>query len=242
MAKKIKEEVIDLGNGVELTMVLIPAGKFLMGSPISEEYRDEDETQHEVTISKPFYMGKFEVTQEQWELLMGTNPSEFKGKKIPVTNITWDDCQDFITKLNKKTKNKFRLPTEAEWEYCCRAGTKTAYFFGEYLNPLNANYNNPEKEVESEPLPVGRDYKPNTFGLCDMHGNVMEWCNDWYDDYPDDDSIDPQGPDEGETKVFRSGSCFEFPSELRSAYRGHQPPYERFIVLGFRLAMTINTK
>ena len=115
MAKKIKEEVIDLGNGVELTMVLIPAGKFLMGSPISEEYRDEDETQHEVTISKPFYMGKFEVTQEQWELLMGTNPSEFKGKKIPVTNITWDDCQDFITKLNKKTKNKFRLPTEAEW-------------------------------------------------------------------------------------------------------------------------------
>lgn len=242
MAKKIKEEVIDLGNGVELTMVLIPAGKFLMGSPISEEYRDEDETQHEVTISKPFYMGKFEVTQEQWELLMGTNPSEFKGKKIPVTNITWDDCQDFITKLNKKTKNKFRLPTEAEWEYSCRAGTETAYFFGEHLNPLNANYNNPEKEVESEPLPVGRDNKPNTFGLCDMHGNVMEWCNDWYDDYSDDDSIDPQGPSEGENKVFRSGSCFEFPSELRSAYRGYQPPYERFIVLGFRLAMTINTK
>ena len=115
MAKKIKEEVIDLGNGIELTMVLIPAGKFLMGSPISEEYRDEDETQHEVTISKPFYMGKFEVTQEQWELLMGTNPSEFKGKKVPVTDVTWYECQNFIKNLNKKTKKKFRLPTEAEW-------------------------------------------------------------------------------------------------------------------------------
>jgi formylglycine-generating enzyme required for sulfatase activity len=104
-----------LGDGVELTMVLIPKGKFLMGSPNDEANREDDEMQHKVTISKPFYMGKFEVTQEQWELLMGTNPSEFKGKKVPVTDVTWYECQNFIKNLNKKTKKKFRLPTEAEW-------------------------------------------------------------------------------------------------------------------------------
>ena len=245
MAKKIKEEVIDLGNGVELTMVLIPKGKFLMGSPDDEANREDDEMQHKVTISKPFYMGKFEVTQEQWGLLMDTNPSEFIGKKIPVTNVTWDECQDFIKKLNKKTKSKFRLPTEAEWEYSCRAGTSTDYSFGDLINPSNANYRDPEKDEDSEPLPVGRYNKSNAFGLCDMHGNVLEWCNDWwdwYENYPDEDFIDPQGPSEGDYRIFRGGSCFENPSELRSAYRGSGVPSDRHGALGFRLTMTITTK
>ena len=242
MAKKIKDEVIDLGDGIELTMVLIPKGKFLMGSPDDEANREDDEMQHKVTISKPFYMGKFEVTQEQWGLLMDTNPSEFIGKKIPVTNVTWDECQDFIKKLNKKTKSKFRLPTEAEWEYSCRAGTSTAYSFGDLINPSNANYRDPEKDEDSEPLPVGRYNKSNAFGLCDMHGNVLEWCNDWYGDYSEDDAIDPQGPSEGDYRVFRGGSCFENPSELRSAYRGCGVPSYRLEALGFRLAMTISTK
>ena len=247
MAKNIKEEVIDLGNGVELIMVLIPAGKFLMGSPDDEANREDDEMQHKVTISKPFYMGKFEVTQEQWELLMGNNPSpsEFKGKKVPVTDITWDECQNFIKNLNKKTKSKFRLPTEAEWEYSCRAGTSTAYSFGDLINPSNANYRDPEKDEDSEPLPVGRYNKSNAFGLCDMHGNVLEWCNDWwdwYENYSDDDFIDPQGPSEGDYRIFRGGSCFENPSELRSAYRGSGVPSDRHGALGFRLAMTITTK
>ena len=242
MAKKIKDEVIDLGDGIELTMVLIPKGKFLMGSPDDEANREDDEMQHKVTISKPFYMGKFEVTQEQWGLLMDTNPSEFIGKKIPVTNVTWDECQDFIKKLNKKTKSKFRLPTEAEWEYSCRAGTTTAYSFGDLINPSNANYRDPEKDEDSEPLPVGRYNKSNAFGLCDMHGNVLEWCNDWYGDYSEDDAIDPQGPSEGDYRVFRGGSCFENPSELRSAYRVNGVPSDRHEALGFRLAMTISTK
>lgn len=244
MAKNIKEEVIDLGEGVELTMVLIPKGNFLMGSPDDEVNREDDEMQHKVTITKPFYMGKFEVTQEQWELLMGNNPSprEFKGKKVPVTDITWYECQNFIKNLNKKTKKKFRLPTEAEWEYCCRAGTKTAYYFGDLINSANANYRNLENDEDNDPLPVGRDNKPNAFGLCDMHGNVMEWCNDWgdwYENCPDEDFIDPQGPSEGELKIYRGGSCDENPSELRSACRGYLAPSERIRVLGFRLAMTI---
>ena len=122
MAQEIKPgkvEVIDLGRGIELEMVLVPAGKFVMGSPKSENKRNPYETQHEVTLTKPFNMGKYEVTQEQWEAVMGNTPSYLKGAKLPVTNVSWNDCQEFIKKLNVKTDGGYRLPTEAEWEYAC---------------------------------------------------------------------------------------------------------------------------
>ena len=128
MAQEVKPkqtEIVDLGKGIKLQMALIPAGKFMMGSPETEKNRGEDEIQHEVTITKPFYIGTYEVTQEQWQAVMGNNPSEVKGAKLPLTNVSWGMCQDFIKKLNDKTKGGYRLPTEAEWEYACRAGTKT---------------------------------------------------------------------------------------------------------------------
>ena len=168
---KLMESKIDLGKGVKLEMVLIPAGKFMMGSPASEKGRNENETQHEVTLSKPFYMGKYEVTQEQWQAVMGNNPSSrTKEARLPVTNVSWLDCQEFIKKLNAKTSGGYRLPKEAEWEYACRAGTTTVYSFGDKITPQDANFLDSRLGGAS----AGR-YKPNAFGLFDMHGDVWEW-------------------------------------------------------------------
>ena len=192
----------DLGQGLKLEMVLIPAGTFMMGSPESEEDRDDDETQHEVTLTKPFYMGKYEVTQEQWFEIMGKNPSDYKGKKVPVTCVSWNDCQEFIKKLNGITKGKYRLPTEAEWEYACRAWTKTVYSFGDVITPQDANYL--DSNV-GKPIEVGK-YNPNAFGLYDMHGNVWEWCEDWYGEYPGGAITDPKGAATGSWRVLRGGA------------------------------------
>ena len=204
-----KAEVIELGKGVKLEMVLIPAGKFKMGftkkelADLKAEFQEEmkkelkkelgnDELdivnlimssqgkQHEVTLTKSYYIGKHEVTQEQWEAVMGKNPSEEKGAKLPVTKVSWDDCQKFIKKLNDNSKGGYRLPTEAEWEYACRAGTTTAYSFGDKITPKDANYNYSDI---GKPVAVG-SYKPNAFGLYDMHGNVSEWCEDFAVIYP----------------------------------------------------------
>ncbi len=236
-----KEAVIDLGKGIKLEMVLIPAGKFKMGSPESEKGRDPDETQHEVTLTKPFYMGKYEVTQEQWKAVMGTvflwfggNPSSNKGAKLPVTNVSWNDCQDFIKKLNTKTNGGYRLPTEAEWEYACRAGTTTAYSFGDEITPKDANYHRGSK---IDPMAVG-SYKPNAFGLYDMHGNVWEWCEDWKVDYPKEAVTDPMGPATGERRVLRGGSFYLFESSARSSFRSYLTPSDQLNGLGFRLMRT----
>jgi formylglycine-generating enzyme required for sulfatase activity len=205
LAKRLQkeaEEKIDLGKGVKLEMVLIPAGKFIMGSPVSEKGRKDNETQHEVTLTKPFYMGKYEVTQEQWEAVMGNNPSAVKGEKLPVTNVPSTHLQNFIAKLNTKLNSGYRLPTEAEWEYACRAGTSTAYSFGDVITPKDANCIASKIGV---PVAVG-NYQANAFGLFDMHGNVWEWCEDWYGDYPAGSVIDPKGPAEGPGRVLRGGS------------------------------------
>ena len=142
--KPAKTGVINVRNDVKLEMVLIPAGEFMMGlkNNPKEEKTKTKSPQHEVTLTKPFYMGKYEVTQEQWESVMGNNPSSNKGVELPVTDVSWEDCQEFIKKLNEGTKGGFRLPTEAEWEYACRAGTTTAYSFGDEITPKDANYNN----------------------------------------------------------------------------------------------------
>ena len=231
---KAWREEEDLGKGVKLEMVLIPAGKFVMGSPESEKGRYDDETQYEVTLTKSYYMGKYVVTQEQWKSVMRKNPSSIKGANLPVTDVSWNDCKNFIKKLNGITKGKYRLPTEAEWEYACRGGTTTAYSFGYDITPKDANY---KDSNISRPLAVG-SYMPNAFGLYDMHGNVMEWCEDWEADYPKGAVIDPKGPAKGERRVLRGGSCFDFESGASSSDRGYYTPATRYDFVGFRLART----
>jgi len=234
-----KVEVIDLGKDVKLEMVLIPAGKFKMGSPASEKNRFDVETQHEVTITKPFYMGKYEVTQEQWESVMGDNPSKVKGAKFPITDVSWEDCQEFIKKLNAKTNGGYRLPTEGEWEYACRAGTTTAYSYGASLTESDANIYGSIKAVGSYgSIKAVGSYKPNAFGIYDMHGNVWEWCNDWKADYPAVAVTDPKGPAKGEYRVLRGGSFLNLDSVARSSLRSDDSPSLRHFVIGFRLART----
>ena len=233
---KLEEVKEDLVQGVSLEMVLIPAGKFMMGSPESEKGRYNDETQHEVTLTKPYYMGSYAVTQEQWEAVMGNNPSiKTKGAKLPVTNVSWQDCQEFIKKLNAKTDGGYRLPTEAEWEYACRAGTTTEYFYGDSLTKSDANIN-------GDSIKAVGSYKANAFGLYDMHGNVWEWCEDYYEAYSEGSVTDPKGPAKGYggyCRVLRGGSFRLNDSRARSSNRYTSYwPTGRGVDLGFRLART----
>jgi len=226
MAQEVKVgqvQIVDLGKGVKLEMVLIPNGKFNIG---------DARIDLEVTISKPYYMGKYEVTQEQWEALIGNNPSADKGAKLPVTKVSWEDCQDFIKKLNAKTDGGYRLPTEAEWEFACRAGTTTPYWFGQKITPKDANY------AKLEPVEVG-SYKPNAFGLYDTHGNAWEWCQDWWAQYPSGSVIDPVGPITGQYRALRGGSFVNITgSKARSYDRARLTPNYREYTCGFRLAKT----
>ncbi len=227
-----KEEITDLGKDVKLEMILIPAGKFVMGSPASEKGHRINETQHEVTITKPFYMGKYEVTQEQWDAVMVNNRSFYRGPKLPVTSVSWENCQEFIKKLNAKTSGGYRLPTEAEWEYSCRAGTTTAYSNGDIITKNDSN-------VEGLSTKVVGSYKPNAFGLYDMHGNVWEWCEDWKVDYPKEAVIDPKGPEAGKNRVLRGGSFTGVGLHSRSAnWFDNLPSTWNIDYLGFRLAKT----
>jgi formylglycine-generating enzyme required for sulfatase activity len=248
MAQEVKPgkaEVIELGKDVKLEMVLIPAGKFLMGGRkipvdplgnIKVAQPEEDEyPRHEVTLTKPYFMGKYEVTQEQWFEIMGENPSREKGRKLPVTDVSWEDCHQFIKKLNTKTNGGYRLPTEGEWEYACRAGTTTAYSVGDEITPNDANYGGGSKI--REPVAVG-SYKPNAFGLYDMHGNVWEWCEDWYGKYLFTET-DPKGPATGKVRVLRGGSFGSIESNARSSFRLYLSPSDRrYDGFGFRLART----
>ena len=225
---KLMEVQIDLGKGVKLEMVLIPAGKFVMGSPASENSRGNFKTQHVVTLTKPFYIGKYEVTQEHWESVMRDNPSSgTKGLKLPVTNVSWNDCQEFIKKLNAKTNGSYRLPTEAEWEYACRAGTTSAYSYGAIVTRGDAN-------IRGDSTKAVGSYKPNAFGLYDMHGNVWELCEDWNDDYPARYVTDPKGPATGTGRVLRGGAFTRNGSDLRDL----NSPTGRSFTSGLRLART----
>jgi len=232
------EKAVDLGDGVVMELVLIPAGSFKMGSPDNEAGRfyNKEGPVHRVRITKPFYIGKYEVTQEVWEKVMGTNPSNFKGAKNPVDNVSWNHCQDFLKKLNalvvalphphpsptgrgSKGEGLFRLPTEAEWEYACRAGTKTRFCAGDADGAL-ADYAWFEANSGITEHPVG-EKKPNAWGLHDMHGNVWEWCADWYayDYYAKNPKDNPTGPAAGKDHVLRGGGWNYNPAYCRSAYR-----------------------
>ena len=224
-----KELAVDLGGGVKMEMVLVPAGEFTMGG-------DNEKPVHKVTITKPFYLGKYEVTQEQWEAVMGNNPSRFKGPKNPVESISWDNCQQFLVKLNAKSGGqggKFVLPTEAQWEYACRAGSTGKFCFGDDEKQLG-EYAWYAVNSEHKTHPVGGK-RPNTFGLHDMHGNVWEWCQDWYGAYGAKAVDDPSGPTRGSFRVFRGGSWLSGGRFCRSAYRRIGRGY-RHGRLGLRVA------
>jgi formylglycine-generating enzyme required for sulfatase activity len=230
-------------NSIGMEFVKIPAGSFMMGSPASEANRADVETQHRVTISRDFYMGKYEVSQAQWTALMGTNPSGFKGDNLPVERVSWDDAQEFIKKLNARGEGTYRLPTEAEWEYAARAGTMGAFGIGngDSLSSEQANFdgnypygNTSKGKWLQKTAPVG-SYRANAWGLYDMHGNVWEWCQDWFGAYPSGSVKDPTGATSGSVRVDRGGGWNGSGEFLRSAFRLFYSPSLRGGNLGFRL-------
>ncbi|NLW85679.1 MAG: SUMF1/EgtB/PvdO family nonheme iron enzyme [Planctomycetes bacterium] len=234
-----KELTLDLGGGVSMKLVLIPAGRFMMGSPSNEKDRDGDEgPQRQVTISKPFYMGVYEVTQAQYEAVMGNNPSHFKGANNPVEQVSWNDATEFCRRLSQRTGKTVRLPTEAEWEYACRAGTTTRFYYGDDPDYRQlgeyAWYNT---NSNSRTQPVGQK-RPNAFGLYDMHGNVYEWCSDWFaDSYANANNTNPTGPASGSRRVLRGGSWICYPRLCRSALRYWFSPVHRGSYYGFRVVV-----
>ncbi len=235
-------------NTLGMQFVLIPPGSFLMGSPKEEKERKGDETQHKVKLTKGFYLGTCPVTQEQWKEIIGKNPSKFQdGKNLPVEQVNWNDCQVFIKKLREKDKKPYRLPTEAEWEYACRAGTTTPFHFGETISPDQANYNgnyhygDGKKGIyRGKTVPVG-SFPANAWGLYDMHGNIWQWCEDWFEEYPkkEVEVVNPLGT-KGEIRVIRGGSWIDNPLECRSAYRGGSKPVLYHSLVGFRLCFTLD--
>ncbi len=256
-----------LTNSIGQKFVLIPAGSFIMGSPSDESGRDADEgPQHLATLSRPFFMQTTEVTRDQWEAVMGVdyfNPRPISrpcfvtaagansvgaisgSGNLPIEGVSCYDAQEFIRRLNQKEgTDKYRLPTEAEWEYACRAGSTTAFAFGSCLSTEQGNYdgNYPlagcNKGVYRKKAVMVGSLAPNAWGLYDMHGNVWEWCSDWFDAYPSGSVTDPAGPSSGSNRVYRGGSWSYDAGRCRSAYRGRFDPGSRGNDLGFRLART----
>ena len=219
---------------------LIPPGEFTMGSPASEPGRMGNETQHRVEITKPFYLSAYEVTQAQYVQVMGNNPSHNKGRTKPVENVSWHDAVAFFGKLSDEEGVEYRLPTEAEWEYACRAGTTTAWCFGDDLSQLG-EYAWHRGNSEDTTHPVG-EKKPNAWGLFDMHGNVYEWCQDLYGHYESLQVVsDPIGAASGSRRVLRGGAFTTRPLYVRAANRANNfvLPDDRYRYFGFRLARTI---
>ncbi|MDD3913704.1 MAG: formylglycine-generating enzyme family protein [Bacteroidales bacterium] len=232
-------------NGVTFEMIKVQGGTFTMGCT-SEQGSDcygSEKPSHRVTVSS-FYIGKYEVTQKLWEAVMGNNPSGFKGGNLPVEKVSWNDCQEFIRKLNSKTGKTFRLPTEAEWEYAARGGNKSngykysgsntlrdVAWFGQWNGNTYDNGNSGEKTHS-----VGSK-SPNELGIYDMSGNVYEWCQDWYGDYSSGSQTNPTGPSSGSSRVLRGGSWFNYARYCRVSNRNYDYPDCRYFNDGFRLIL-----
>ncbi len=237
-------ETIDLGGEVKLELAWCPAGSFQMGSPTNELEREGDEIQRQVTLTRGFWMGRHEVTQRQWEAVMGSNPSQFKGPQLPVERVSWEDCQAFVQKLNARLASSAiakatadvrgrlccRLPTEAEWEYACRAETA-----GPYAGNLDDVAWHSGNSGEST-HPAGQK-RPNAWGLFDMHGNVWEWCQDGYEKHGPGTVTDPAGSASSEFRSLRGGGFGSVPARCRSAERSWDGPSDKLNVLGFRVAL-----
>ena len=218
-----------LPGGAKMKFVWCPPGTFTMGSPPDEEERNDNETQHRVVLTKGFWLGQYEVTQAQWRSVMGNNPSEYKGDRRPVESVSWDDCRKFIAKCNAAARGVwFALPTEAQWEYACRAGTTGPYAGTRNLDELGWYVGNNGRTHR-----VGRK-RPNAWNLYDMHGNVKEWCADRYGEY-EGDCTDPMGPASGDGRVLRGGGWNDDARYCRSAYRDWYWPDNLFNFIGFRL-------
>jgi formylglycine-generating enzyme required for sulfatase activity len=227
----------DLGNDITLEMVAIPGGTFTMGSPPNEKDSYDDERPQQKVNVPPFFIGKYPITQSQWKAIaatakididLETNPSNFKGDELPVERVNWYQATEFCKRLSRETKREYRLPSEAEWEYACRAGTTTPFYFGETITGELANYRasntyaeEAKGEFRKQTTPVGQ-FPPNAFGLYDMHGNVWEWCADtWHDNYdgaPTDGSAWIENGNDNHSSL-RGGSFYHLPNLCRSAYR-----------------------
>jgi formylglycine-generating enzyme required for sulfatase activity len=228
-----------------MTLVPIAAGSFVMGSPPGEPARGADEVPHRVTLTRPFLLGHHEVTQAEWRTVIGTSPSHFAdcGPRCPVEHINFPEIEEFLRRLNRASDElRFRLPTEAEWEYACRAGTTTPFSTGANLTTAQANYNGmfPYRgfaagRYRAQPTPAGT-FAPNSWGIVDMHGNVWEWTADWYGEYPDHPVEDPRGAAAGSKKVIRGGSWYFDANSARCALRYTHSPHDRGFSLGFRVA------
>jgi formylglycine-generating enzyme required for sulfatase activity len=234
-----KTASVDLGDGVTMDFVLIPAGSFEMGSDENTGEGDESPI-HNVTLTRPFYLGKCEVTQEQWQQVMGNNPSDFRGAKLPVDTVSWNDCQEFFAKVKTRTGRTFTLPTEAQWEYACRAATSTPWSFGD-KDTLATDYAWLGDNSGGTTHPVGTK-KPNAWGLYDMHGNVWEWCADFYTKHAYDTNapVDPLGPPASEGRILRGGAWGDAPEGIRCAVRNTNGPDGKHNGIGFRCVLVID--
>ncbi len=236
LGRKVEEDFVKENTSIPL--VLIPPGRFWRGSPNDEIGRKSDETRHRVILPSPFYIGKYEISQAQWKAVMSYNPSFFKGDNLPVERISWKDCQRFCLKLG------LRMPTEAEWEYACRAGTTTPFNLGRGYNITHddVNYNayypyasSPQGIYREKPIDIGQLKNANAWGGMDFHGNVWEWCYDSYGKYPQEDVVDPEGDIFELYRVTRGGGWSAYSISCRSADRSKNEPGFRFIYLGFRI-------
>jgi WD40 repeat protein/serine/threonine protein kinase len=230
----------NIENGIKIEMVKIKAGEFEIGSPTTDKERNGNEILHKVKIQNSFYMGRYEVTQKQWRAIatlpgikmkLSADPFRFKGDDLPVERVNWDEAVEFCARLSKLTGKTYRLPTEAEWEYAARAGTK-----GSYVGNLD-DMGWYEKNSEEKTHPVGQKL-PNAWGLYDVYGNVFEWCNDWFGDYPSSAVTDPIGANSGAFRIFRGGSYYSSAAGCRAAFRNSGMPNSRNTIIGFRLLMT----
>ena len=227
-------------NSIGMRLMRISPGTFKMGSPPSEQGDSDEHPQHEIKISRDFYIGIYEVTQGQYQKIMGNNPSEFDGDDLPEEQVSWNDANEFCRRLSQMDGKHYRLPTEAEWEYACRAGTTTAFNNRQNglttIRPICWCSDNGILGSARQTKPVG-SCKPNAWGLYDMSGNVWEWCQDWYDEnyYSQSPSVDPQGPSSGSTRVLRGGSWYDTPKDCRSARRNCLKPDNSRDKIGFRV-------
>jgi len=229
-------------------LVFIPAGEFMMGSRENPPDAGRESPPHRVRISKPFYLGKYEVTQAEWTSLMDRNPSAHRGARVPIGGVCWNDCQGFVEALNRslplslggvrgEEPPAFSLPTEAQWEHACRAGTRTRYCFGDNERQVE-QYGWSRENSGDRPHPVGMK-RPNSWGLYDVHGNIFEYCSDWCGLFTARDEVDPSGPVNGSTRVIRGGSYDYSALYLRSSTRGSRGPSSGVQQTGFRVALTI---
>jgi len=239
-AKKQYDECVKQISASAIEMVYVQGGTFTMGCTQEQgnDCIENEKPAHQVTLSS-YYIGKYEVTQAEWESVMGTNPSNFKGNNLPVESVSWDDVQEFIRKLNTQTGKQYRLPTEAEWEYAARGGNRSNGYKYSGSNTVGSVSWNDGESIDPQTYPVGKK-SPNELGVYDLSGNVLEWCQDWYGGYSSTSQRDPTGPSIGSYHVNRGGSWGCNAWCARVSYRNDYPPDFRGSYLGFRLAYSLS--